>query len=59
MLFCFVFLRHRATLLCDDHLPQDAVHVALTKYAAAEFDGALLNEASDVPQHKAYREMKW
>ncbi len=23
-------LRHRATLLCDDHLPQDAVHVALT-----------------------------
>ena len=23
-------LRHRATLLCDDHLPQDALHVALT-----------------------------
>jgi len=23
-------LRHRATLLCDDPLPQDAVHVALT-----------------------------
>src|SRR3989442_11313124 len=23
-------LRHRATLLCDDHSPQDAVHVALT-----------------------------
>jgi hypothetical protein len=23
-------LRHRATLLRDDHLPQDAVHVALT-----------------------------
>src|SRR5258708_14535368 len=23
-------LRHRATLLCDDRLPQDAVHVALT-----------------------------
>src|SRR5258708_7155579 len=23
-------LRHRATLLCDHHLPQDAVHVALT-----------------------------
>jgi hypothetical protein len=22
--------RHRATLLCDNHLPQDAVHVALT-----------------------------
>jgi hypothetical protein len=26
-------LRHRATLLCDDHLPQDAVHVALTEFA--------------------------
>src|SRR5258707_11248732 len=24
-------LRHRATLLCDDHLPQDAVHVAPTE----------------------------
>ena len=30
-----------------------------TKYAAAEFEGALLDEASDVPEHKAYREMKW
>src|SRR5439155_2682563 len=27
-------LRHRATLLCDDHLPQDAVHVTLTKERA-------------------------
>src|SRR6266436_9863740 len=30
---CFpasLLLRHRATLLCDDHSPQDAVHVALT-----------------------------
>src|SRR5260370_33719905 len=26
-------LRHRATLLCDDHLPQDAAHVALTEYS--------------------------
>src|SRR3979490_2968898 len=24
-------LRHRATLLCHDHLPQDALHVALTE----------------------------
>jgi hypothetical protein len=27
----FLFAGDRATLLCDDHLPQDAVHVALTK----------------------------
>jgi uncharacterized protein YjbI with pentapeptide repeats len=27
--------------------------------AAAEFDGAMLDEASDVAEHKAYREMKW
>src|SRR5712691_7973967 len=25
-------LRYRATLLCADHLPQDAVHVALTTF---------------------------
>src|SRR5258708_6483531 len=25
-------LRHRTTLLCDDHSPQDAVHVALTSF---------------------------
>src|SRR5258708_21328317 len=25
-------LRHRTTLLCDDHSPQDAVHVALTEF---------------------------
>src|SRR6266852_9137985 len=29
-------LRHRATLLCDDHLPQDAVHVALTIFSARQ-----------------------
>src|SRR5260370_30668137 len=28
-------LRHSATLLCDDHLPQDAADVALTKYPCA------------------------
>jgi hypothetical protein len=27
----FLFAGDRATLLCDDHLPQDAVDVALTK----------------------------
>src|SRR5260370_15269628 len=33
-------LRHRATLLCDDLLPQDAVHVALTffQYRVLEID---------------------
>jgi hypothetical protein len=30
-------LRHRATLLCDDHLPQDAVHVTLTLFVGFMF----------------------
>src|SRR6185437_7824499 len=35
-------LRHRVTLLCDDHSPQDAVHVALTVFPLSFATGAFL-----------------
>src|SRR5204863_9456505 len=40
-------LRHRATLLCDDHLPQDAVHVALTFHRKARCPYIWLKEGSE------------
>jgi uncharacterized protein YjbI with pentapeptide repeats len=46
-------LRGCALYMSQIGWPRDRQH------AAAEFDGALLNESSDVPEHKAYREMKW
>jgi uncharacterized protein YjbI with pentapeptide repeats len=46
-------LRGCALYMSQVGWPRDRQH------PAAEFDGALLNESSDVPEHKAYREMKW
>jgi uncharacterized protein YjbI with pentapeptide repeats len=46
-------LRGCALYMAQVGWPRDRQH------AAAEFDGALLDESSDVPEHKAYREMKW
>jgi uncharacterized protein YjbI with pentapeptide repeats len=46
-------LRGCALYMSQVGWPRDRQH------AAAEFDGALLDESSDVPEHKAYREMKW
>src|SRR3989442_13383550 len=58
-------LRHRATLLCDDHSPQDAVHVALTNYVREHWTlpgenppiGLILSsEKNEAVAHYAFRE---
>jgi hypothetical protein len=42
-------LRHRATLLCDDHLPQDAVHVPLTMKSDVRLHDYNLPYAGSIP----------